>query len=86
MNYLERYSNRMKIKGLSAREETIYTTKNVLREIFAKDANYKDSIFKYDCDNGEVSKDFIPIRLYGETFSLSNGKRKKLGFGRFDFI
>lgn len=77
MNYLERYSNRMKIKGLSAREETIYTTKNVLREIFAKDANYKDSIFKYDCDNGEVSKDFIPIRLYGETFSLSNGKRKK---------
>lgn len=74
MQCLNRFNKRMSLSGGSLREESIFNTRELLKETFADDPSFTFNVYfwrlglkDYKCENP------IGIRLYGRTFSAANG-------------
>ena len=74
MQCLRRFNKRMSLSGGSLREESIFNTRELLKETFADDPSFTSSVYFWKLGlndyRGEAS---IGIRLYSRTFSAANG-------------
>ena len=76
MQCLSRFNKRMSLSGGSLREESIFNTRELLKETFADDPSFTFGVYFWKL--GLKEKDYkyersIGIRLYGRTFSAANG-------------
>lgn len=74
MQCLDRFNKRMSLSGGSLRKESIFNTRELLKETFADDPSFTSCVYfwklglkDYQCESA------IGIRLYGRTFSAANG-------------
>lgn len=74
MRCLERFNKRMSLSGGSIREESIFNTKELLKETFADDPSFTSGIYLWKLGLKEYQNELpISIRLYGKSFSAANG-------------
>ena len=76
MRCLDKFNKKMKLSGVSLRDENIKNSKELLEETFADDASFALGIYLWelgfkseDC----VDRESIKIRLYKRSFSNANG-------------
>ncbi len=74
MRCLEKFNKRMSYSGGSLRKESIFNTRELLKETFADDPSYVDNIYFWRLGLKEYQNEpSIGIRLYGRTYSAANG-------------
>ena len=74
MQCLNRFNKRMSLSGGSLREESIFNTRELLKETFADDPSFTSSVYFWKLGLKEYQNELpIGIRLYGRAFSAANG-------------
>lgn len=74
MQSLDRFKKKMSYSGGSLREESIFNTRELLKETFADDPSYMLGIYFWKLGLKEYQNESpIDIRLYGRSFSAANG-------------
>ena len=74
MQCLNRFNKRMSLSGGSLREESIYSTRELLKETFANDPSFTFGVYFWKLGLKEYQHESpIDIRLYGRAFSAANG-------------
>ena len=74
MQCLNRFNKRMSLSGGSLREESIFNTRELLKETFADDPSFTFGIYFWRLGLKEYLKEQpIGIRLYDRTYSAANG-------------
>ena len=74
MQCLDRFNKRMSLSGGSLREESIFSTRELLKETFADDPSFVSGIYFWRLGLKEYQNELpIGIRLYGRSFSAANG-------------
>ena len=74
MRSLDRFNKKMSLSGGSLREESIFNTRELLKETFADDPSYTLGIYFWRLGLKEYRNELpIGIRLYGRSFSAANG-------------
>lgn len=74
MQSLDRFNKKMSLSGGSLREESIFNTRELLKETFADDPSYTLGIYFWRLGLKEYRNESpIGIRLYGRAFSAANG-------------
>lgn len=74
MQCLNRFNKRMSLSGGSLRENSIFNTRELLKETFADDPSFTFSVYFWKLGLKEYSNESpIGIRLYGRTYSAANG-------------
>ena len=74
MRCLDKFNKKMSYSGGSIRKESIFNTRELLKETFADDPSYALGIYFWKLGLKEYDKESpIEIRLYGRTFSAANG-------------
>lgn len=74
MQCLSRFNKRMSLSGGSLREESIFNTRELLKETFADDPSFTSGVYFWELGLKEYCNESpIGIRLYGRTFSAANG-------------
>ena len=74
MQSLDRFKKKMSLSGGSLREESIFNTRELLKETFADDPSYTLGIYFWRLGLKEYRNESpIDIRLYGRSFSAANG-------------
>lgn len=74
MRCLDRFNKKMNLSGGSLREESIFNTRELLKEIFADDPSFISGIYFWKLGLKEYKNEIpIGIRLYGRSFSAANG-------------
>ena len=71
---LNRFNKRMSLSGGSLREESIFNTRELLKETFADDSSFTSGIYFWRLGLKDYKHESpIGIRLYGRAFSAANG-------------
>lgn len=74
MQCLDRFNKRMSLSGGSLREESIFNTRELLKETFADDPSFTFGVYFWRLGLKEYQHELpINIRLYGRSFSAANG-------------
>lgn len=74
MRSLEKFNKKMSYSGGSLREESIFNTRELLKETFADDPSYALGIYFWRLGLKEYQNETpIGIRLFGRSFSAANG-------------
>lgn len=74
MQCLKRFNKKMSLSGGSLREESIFNTRELLKETFADDPSFVSGIYFWRLGLKEYRNESqIGIRLYGRSFSAANG-------------
>ena len=74
MQCLTRFNKRMSLSGGSLREESIFNTRELLKETFADDPSFISGVYFWKLGLKEYRYESpVGIRLYGRTFSAANG-------------
>ena len=74
MRCLDRFNKKMSLSGGSLREESIFNTRELLKETFADDPSFASNIYFWRLGLKEYKNESsIGIRLYGRSFSAANG-------------
>lgn len=74
MRSLDRFNKKMSYSGGSLREESIFNTRELLKETFADDPSYTLGIYFWRLGLKEYRNESpVSIRLYGRSFSAANG-------------
>jgi hypothetical protein len=74
MQCLKRFNKKMSLSGGSLREESIFNTRELLKETFADDPSFVSGIYFWKLGLKEYQHESqIGIRLYGRSFSAANG-------------
>ncbi len=74
MRSLDRFNKRMSLSGGSLREESIFNTRELLKETFADDPSFKSGIYFWRLGLKEYKYEIpIGIRLYERAYSAANG-------------
>lgn len=74
MRCLEKFNKRMSLSGGSLRENSIFNTKELLKETFADDPSFNSKTYFWRLGLKEyMNENPIGVRLYGRTFSAANG-------------
>lgn len=74
MQCLDRFNKRMGLSGGSLREESVFNTRELLKETFADDPSYALGIYFWRLGLKEYKHESpIGIRLYGRSFSAAQG-------------
>ena len=74
MRSLDRFNKKMSYSGGSLREESIFNTRELLKETFADDPSYALGIYFWRLGLNEYQNETpIGIRLFGRSFSAANG-------------
>ena len=74
MQCLNRFNKRMSLTGGSLREESIFNTRELLKETFADDPSFTLGVYFWRLGLKEYRNESqIDIRLYGRTYSAANG-------------
>jgi len=74
MQCLSRFNKRMSLSGGSLREESIFNTRELLKETFADDPSFTYGVYFWKLGLKEYQHELpVGIRLYGRTFSAANG-------------
>ena len=74
MRCLDRFNKKMNLSGGSLREESIFNTRELLKETFADDPSFISGIYFWKLGLKEYKNEIpIGIRLYGRSFSAANG-------------
>ena len=74
MQCLNRFNKRMSLSGGSLREESIFNTRELLKETFADDPSFTQGVYFWKLGLKEYQHEHpVGIRLYGRTFSAANG-------------
>ena len=74
MQSLDRFKEKMSLSGGSLREESIFNTRQLLKETFADDPSYTLGVYFWRLGLKEYRNESpIDIRLYGRSFSAANG-------------
>lgn len=74
MQSLDRFKKKMSYSGGSLREESIFNTRELLKETFADDPSYTLGVYFWRLGLKEYRNEPpVDIRLYGRSFSAANG-------------
>lgn len=74
MRCLEKFNKKMSYSGGSIRKESIFNTRELLKETFADDPSFALGIYFWKLGIKEYNNESpIDIRLYGRSFSAANG-------------
>ncbi len=74
MQCLDRFNRRMSLSGGSLREESIFNTRELLKETFADDPSFTSGVYFWKLGLKEYQYESpVGIRLYGRSFSAANG-------------
>lgn len=74
MQCLNRFNKRMSLSGGSLRNESIFNTRELLKETFADDPSFASGVYFWKLGLKEYQHELpVGIRLYGRTFSAANG-------------
>lgn len=74
MRCLDRFNKKMSYSGGSIREESIFNTRELLKETFADDPSFNSNIYFWRLGLKEyINEKSIGIRLYDRTYSAANG-------------
>lgn len=74
MRCLDKFNKRMSLSGGSLREESIFNTRELLKETFTDDPSFVSGIYFWRLGLKEYQYETpIGIRLYGRSFSAANG-------------
>ena len=74
MRCLDKFNKKMSLSGGSLREESIFNTRELLKETFADDPSFAFGIYFWRLGLKEYNNEKqIGIRLYGRSFSAANG-------------
>ena len=74
MQCLKRFNKKMSLSGGSLREESIFNTRELLKETFADDPSFANNIYFWKLGLKEYQNESpISIRLFGRSFSAANG-------------
>ncbi len=74
MRCLEKFNKKMSYSGGSIRKESIFNTRELLKETFADDPSFMTDIYFWKLGLKEYQNESpINIRLFGRTFSAANG-------------
>lgn len=74
MRCLDKFNKRMSLSGGSLREESIFNTRELLKETFADDPSFASGIYFWKLGLKEYKHESpVGIRLYGRSFSAANG-------------
>ena len=74
MQCLDRFNKRMSLSGGSLREESIFNTRELLKETFADDPSYTYNVYFWRLGLKEYRHESpVGIRLYNRSFSAANG-------------
>lgn len=74
MQCLDRFNKRMSLSGGSLREESIFNTRELLKETFADDPSFLSNVYFWRLGLKEYRYESpVGIRLYGRSFSAANG-------------
>lgn len=74
MQCLDRFNKRMSLSGGSLREESIFNTRELLKETFADDPSFTSGVYFWKLGLKEYRYESpVGIRLYGRSFSAANG-------------
>ena len=74
MRSLDRFNKKMSYSGGSLREESIFNTRELLKETFADDPSYALGVYFWKLGLKEYGNESpVGIRLYGRSFSAANG-------------
>lgn len=74
MQCLDRFNKRMSLSGGSLREESIFNTRELLKETFADDPSFTSGVYFWKLGLKEYRHELpVGIRLYGRSFSAANG-------------
>lgn len=74
MQCLSRFNKRMSLSGGSLREESIFNTRELLKETFADDPSFTSGVYFWKLGLKEYQHESpVGIRLYGRSFSAANG-------------
>lgn len=74
MQCLDKFNKRMSYGGGSLREESIFNTRELLKETFADDPSFISGVYFWKLGLKEYRHESpVGIRLYGRSFSAANG-------------
>ena len=74
MQCLSRFNKRMSLSGGSLRAESIFNTRELLKETFADDPSFTSGVYFWKLGLTEYQYESpIGIRLFGRTYSAANG-------------
>ncbi len=74
MRCLDKFNKRMSLSGGSLREESIFNTRELLKETFANDPSFVSNIYFWKLGLKEyIHESPIGVRLYDRSFSAANG-------------
>ena len=74
MQCLSRFNKRMSLSGGSLREESIFNTRELLKETFADDPSFTFGVYFWKLGLKEYQRETpVGIRLYDRSFSAANG-------------
>ena len=74
MQCLNRFNKRMSLSGGSLRKESIYNTRELLKETFADDPSFAHDVYFWKLGLKEYDREpQVSIRLYSRTYSAANG-------------
>lgn len=74
MRCLDRFNKRMSLSGGSLREESIFNTRELLKETFADDPSFTSGVYFWRLGLKEYQHEHsVGIRLYGRAYSAANG-------------
>ena len=74
MRCLEKFNKRMSLNGGSLREESIFSTRELLKETFADDPSFTFGVYLWKLGLKEYRNEkTVDIRLYDRTFSAAQG-------------
>ena len=74
MRCLDRFNKKMSLSGGSLREESIFNTRELLKETFADDPSFINGVYFWKLGLKEYQHEFpIDIRLYSRSYSAANG-------------
>lgn len=74
MQCLNRFNKRMSLSGGSLRKESIFNTRELLKETFADDPSFTFGVYFWKLGLKEYKNELsVGIRLYDRTFSAANG-------------
>lgn len=74
MRCLDKFNKKMSLSGGSLREDSIFNTRELLKETFADDPSYTSNVYFWKLGLKEYRHEpHVDIRLYGRTYSAANG-------------
>ena len=74
MRCLDRFNKKMSLSGGSLREESVFNTRELLKETFADDPSFTSGVYFWRLGLREYRYETpIGIRLYGRSYSAANG-------------